>query len=393
MFKILLAGEKRFLDHLTPLAKSCGADILTASSFRDAVSANVAQKPGLIVTQERFADGSAEELILQVKRDSPAVLVILALAQRDVDQALRWMECGAYECLYEPIQAREVKVVLGGAIRTQTGTFFAGEKKQFPRLPNFLSLKFLSVVLAFVTVGLLLVWGVKVLQDRPSKSQSPQLQELPLSFRLPYQNPTGIAWDGRYLWVADWSVQTIYKHEVNSALSLKQYFPMSGIPIMSLAVGKDCLWTVGQDRRIRKHLIDGKLTMAAIFEVPNVAPSAIAWDGRYLWTCDAESRNIYKHLADDKLTVVATYNYPGKNPVGMAWIGKDLWIADEDSGRLFRLSYNDEVFTFMGNPQPGVHMPGTNKLSGLCFDGQNFWTVSEGSGLIFRHKMSDLKNG
>ncbi len=394
MVNALIVGDKKFASSLLPVVKGGGLDAVHCLNIKEASNIQRREKVDCAFIQERYEDGLGEDLMTELKKNASGTAVVVTLLRRDADQALRWMELGAYECLSEPINADDARIVIRGVVKTLSGAVIRRSplKEKLAAVQMF-SFKTLAVVLGIVCIGLLAVWGGMRFKNRSPSAARTESKELPLSFRLPYPNPTGLTWDGKDLWISDWSTQTIYKHKIDSSLTLDKFFPMSDIPSVSLTWGDNALWTVGQDSNIRKHLLDGRLTVALVIRVADIAPSALAWDGKALWSCDSQARKIYRHIMDDNLTVSATYDFPGKNPVGMVWVGKDLWVADEGTGTLYRLKLENEVFTLAENVRPGVHLPGTNRLSGLTTDGKNLWTISEGNGLIFRHSFTTLRGG
>lgn len=390
MIKALIAGEKTFVSLLAPVAKNCGMEVISCRTAREAVDLRLRHQPNCVFIQERYEDGLGEDLMNELKKASPNLYVIVSLKRRSAKDALRWMESGAYECLSEPLNPKDVTTVMRGFVKFVSGSFL-------PRRPFYKRIlppsQFAFRNLLLFGTGIALLFAFLWVGYKFPKKKTETAAELPLSFRLPYPNPTGITWDGKFLWICDWSTQMIYKHRIDAALTLEKHFPMADIPTVSIAWGDDVLWSVGQDGNIRKHLLDGRLTVVSLIRMSGVSPSALAWDGKNLWSSDANSRKIVRHLPDESLTVIASYDFPGKNPVGMVWMGKDLWVADEGTGTLYRLNFDKEVFTLQESLRPGVHLPGTNKLSGLCADGKNIWTISEGTGLLFRHSLSSLRGG
>jgi len=121
-----------------------------------------------------------------------------------------------------------------------------------------------------------------------------------------------------------------------------------------------------------------------------VSPSAIAWDGQTLWSCDRQTNKIYRHVMDSWLSVDISFDYLGQEPVGMTWQGEVLWIADGDSGSVYKLVFNGNIFTLAGRYHLDNHRPGEYPLSGITWDGTNLWTISEGRGKIFRHTIKEL---
>lgn len=182
----------------------------------------------------------------------------------------------------------------------------------------------------------------------------------------------------------------IYKHRLDSRLTMEKFFIHNEVNAISLAWADGMLWSVSQDGAIRKHAPQ-TLAVENTFRVPDITPSALAWDGKNLWSCDRKARQIHKHASDGTLSVETSYSYPGSRPVGMVWEGKNLWIADEDSGTIYQLFYDGKIFTIAGNYSLDPHENGLNKLSGMTFDREFIWTVSEGKGLAYRTPRAKLK--
>ena len=134
-------------------------------------------------------------LLLEI-RDT--LLFVIVLDRRESSRALDWMDAGAHECLYLPLDLRGVQVVLGGVTRSISKTYHL-HQPWYRRIPVLTASPRLGVVaLVVAALGFFaLVWTGKHFF---SKAEKPvQAAKLPLSFRLPYPNPTGtgtrISWE------------------------------------------------------------------------------------------------------------------------------------------------------------------------------------------------------
>ena len=101
---------------------------------------------------------------------------------------------------------------------------------------------------------------------------------------LPFHHPTGVAWDGQHLWVADRKTDMFYEFDL-----------------------------------AKQAIVDSIAS-------PGYFPSGLAWDGKLLWSTDPSDAKIY---ATDVATgkTVATIDAPAAGPTGIAWEGESLWIS------------------------------------------------------------------
>lgn len=111
---------------------------------------------------------------------------------------------------------------------------------------------------------------------------------------LPFSHPTGVAWDGRFLWIADRRTDTFYKLDSNTG------------------------------------------SVEAAIVSPGYFPSGIAWDGELLWSTDPADGKIYATDTKSALTV-RTLDAPCPSPTGIAWSGDDLWICDNLQDRILMI--------------------------------------------------------
>jgi transglutaminase-like putative cysteine protease len=147
--------------------------------------------------------------------------------------------------------------------------------------------------------------------------------EVTKSFPTPSPCPSGLAFDGKNLWLADFKTDSLY------ALDPK----------------------------------DGRVVKA--MEAPSYRPYGLAWDGSYLWIVDREESRIVQF--DVKSGVcIWTIPCPVERPSGLAWDGKSLWLADRSSIHMISTEDGTTIKSF---PAPaGV-------TTGLAFDGTYLWSA------------------
>jgi hypothetical protein len=147
---------------------------------------------------------------------------------------------------------------------------------------------------------------------------------------------SGIAWDGRYIWVC----------------------------------------TFGGLADIRK--LDTSGNLLDVFPSPGPWPYGLAFDGQYLWCLDYSEAKVYQ--LDSSAKVIKSIPAPGKNPIGLAYDGEYLWTMPWDgTGTAYRIDTS-------GNVVDSIPTPG---WSGLAWDGEHLW-VSNGEHLrIYEMDISD----
>jgi len=105
------------------------------------------------------------------------------------------------------------------------------------------------------------------------------------------------------------------------------------------------------------------------FPSPGSLPSGLAWDGQYLWNCDANSEMIYKLTTTGN--VVTSFSAPDYSPSGLEWDGNYLWLASEQLAILYKID------TATGLPIEQFQLPSFGDPDpngfGLAWDGQFLW--------------------
>jgi len=110
----------------------------------------------------------------------------------------------------------------------------------------------------------------------------------------PGLDPSGLAWDGEYLWSTDIDGAMIYR-------------------------------------------LDTQGNIIASFPSPGEFPRGLTWDGECLWNADGMDRIIYK-LDPSNGEVLDSFAAPGVDPTGLAWDGNAFWNGDGLKAKIYQLS-------------------------------------------------------
>lgn len=168
------------------------------------------------------------------------------------------------------------------------------------------------------------------------------------SFRTPGVEPSGLAFDGEFIWVSHSFGQKIYKH-----------------------------------RR------DAGLSVVTSFVSPGSSPSGLSFDGNSLWSADFQQGKIYKHRLDSTLTVISSFDSPAANPCAIFGYDGYLYIADTKTNRIYKV--RPDNFSIAGiYVLPGFENQ-ERHLASLAWDGKSLWACSDGIQTVFRYRMKDLQ--
>jgi len=174
------------------------------------------------------------------------------------------------------------------------------------------------------------------------------------SLNTPGSAPTGLAFDGKSIWVADRLSDSLYALDPVSGKVLKS-MPAPGYIITGLAWDGEALWCVdiGENKIYRVNPETG-LTLHS-FDSPMPMPADAAWDGEYLWIVDPSSDLIAKLSIDDGTTVVE-FKAPSDNSTGLTWWNGYLWCGDRVEDRIYLIApdHDGEVVLSLDAPAPHV---------------------------------------
>lgn len=207
------------------------------------------------------------------------------------------------------------------------------------------------------------------------------------SFTTPGTIPSGIAWDGEYLWHCDTS-SNIYKLTVNGVIADSIPNPDKTVSTRGGAMTFDGenLWLVGE-QAARLYRISRSGALLNDYDLPSIGSSdpngfGIAWDGEHLWHSQYAPPVIYKINPDngkvlDSLKTVDTI-------LGIEWLNDRLYgIAVYKAPR--RAKYGQISMT-TGELSEVIDWCINHPLD-LCYDGTHLWSVSGEKGPLAYGKM------
>ncbi|MCK4545904.1 MAG: transglutaminase [Candidatus Eisenbacteria sp.] len=208
------------------------------------------------------------------------------------------------------------------------------------------------------------VAGAMLLSIGSAHAGSPE--EPVTSFATPCSNPSGLAWDGRNLWVADWDAGWIYKVRSSDG-SVRDSLKAPGFRPQGLAWAGEYLY-VSDDLAGRIYEIDpGSGMVLANYETPGKGPAGLASDGETLWLADRVERTIYQLIPHDG-TILNYYTSPHRDPRGLAYDGAYLWVSDRRKDEIYMITPDDgTVIVVLKSPGP---FP-----SGLAYGKDRLWVT------------------
>ncbi len=196
---------------------------------------------------------------------------------------------------------------------------------------------------------------------------------------LDLRTPTGLAWDGKVLWVADLDTATLNAVDPASG-KIVRTLEAPGYSPLGLAWDGSRLWVLDSGDRTA-YAVDpaSGLTVRALALDSDTA-RGIGWDGSALWTADARA-GVIARLDDSDGTTWKSFPSPlaGKrgDEIGLSFAGGKLLVADRLSDTIYRMDPKEGIvldsFTSPG-PYP----------TGLAWDGSHLWNVDYETRKLYR---------
>ena len=153
------------------------------------------------------------------------------------------------------------------------------------------------------------------------------------SFATPYSCPTGLATDGKQLYLADRKSDKIYIINPDNGKVISQ-FDSPGFRPQGLAYDGQYLWLVDSEEEALLQINpETKKTVRTIW-CPAKSPKGLAWDGKYLWLADTGADQLLQVSTEDGTTIKELPS-PYGNPTGLAFDGTYLWVSDRIADRIY----------------------------------------------------------
>lgn len=203
---------------------------------------------------------------------------------------------------------------------------------------------------------------------------------------LEVKTPTGLAWDGTHLWVADLDSATLNEIDPASGKVLKR-LDAPGYGPMGLAWDGSRLWVLDTGDKAEYA---GDKTAYAVNPSTGITeralpldldtPEGLAWDGKALWVVDAQA-GVISRLDGEDGTTWRSFPSPvaGKKTqeIGLAFEGKWLMVSDRVTDTIYRVD-PESGMVLDAFPAPGPY------ASGLAWDGRSLWCADYEARALYR---------
>ena len=187
-----------------------------------------------------------------------------------------------------------------------------------------------------------------------------------ITFRTPAQHPTGMCFDGTYIWLADAGTYKIYAILPDTG-QVKKTLEAPGFDPRGLAWDGQLLWCIDGEAGWIYGINVNTGTAEKILESNAPDPGGLAFDGEYLWMIDRGAKEILKINRIDGM-MHENIPAPSAHPNDLAFDGTYLWVTDNEDDMLYRsMPGSGDVVTFLRAAGPYVY--------GICWDGKTLWSA------------------
>lgn len=382
----ILASDPASREELRLIVEELGHRAIVSKDIRAVLELLASERPKLIVVSQSEGETTSEALLAELEREAPLLPVVTAMRERRAARAMELMKTGVFEVVAPPWTTESFSACLSKALRYR-GTAF---EVVHPREETKGVLHYFLLALVVLSLAV----GYSAYGKRKRLAAVAEREIPPTSWVLPYNHPSGLAYDGSQLWVSDWFSKSINVHDpANMRLIRSFHFPRE-VP-GALAFAGNALWTAASPRSFVKHMLDDRLSVLGRFKDSRPQTIGMAYDGLYLWTFDSKKGRLHRRILDDELSIVESYDYPGARVAALTFDGKALWSLDADNRELLRHDLARPARITRRVPLP-QYRSGEWKPTGLAWSGEGFWTVGEHQpkghmpGRIFFHALANL---
>ncbi len=190
-------------------------------------------------------------------------------------------------------------------------------------------------------------------------------------FLAPISDPSGIAWDGKNLWLSDKHKRNIFKLSPKGKLIKTIRGPVKGLSCLHW--DGQYLW--GTHTRTNKiYRLDTKGKIKTSISPPSFFPFGLSWDGEALWHSDSNNKTLYR--LDKKGRVLSSFKVPFVHPLGIEWESYYIWVTSPDEKRIYKISEEGEIISYISSPAA--------KASDIALDKRYIWVVDQLTKYIYK---------
>ncbi len=165
---------------------------------------------------------------------------------------------------------------------------------------------------------------------------------------------------------------------------------ISNPAVGGLAAADDGFWSTDPKAgRIYRHDADADLTVRGNFLNPGQSPSAIFWDGQFLWVHDQRSKTVHQFSVGKTLSLVRQHALPGLSPAGLHVADGILWILDGGTLAVHRYRIGP-LLTPMDSALLTDWTTGRPNATGFAVDKEHVWILTDNPPALRRFALSGL---
>ena len=202
------------------------------------------------------------------------------------------------------------------------------------------------------------------------------------SFPTPAGCSSGLAWDGKHLWLADWREANLYKIDPESGEVIKT-IPAPCFKPQGLAWGNGRLFVSDVQTFVNEYqagiiyVLDPEAgRVETSFTTPGRSPRDLGFDGHYLLLVDDKEDKVYKLNPTDG-TTITSFDAPDRNGQGLAFDGKYIWVSDRIRDEIYAIAADDGIVITT------LYAPGSYAC-GLAWDGHHLWNVDFATDTLYK---------
>jgi two-component system response regulator AtoC len=113
MSKVLVIDDQvSLLDSMRVFFELRGWEVFTTSTGQDGLNKARSVSPSLVILDLRLPDTDGQTVLEQLRRENPAVPVIVVTAFQDMENTIGCIKLGAFDFIHKPIDINELEAAL-----------------------------------------------------------------------------------------------------------------------------------------------------------------------------------------------------------------------------------------------------------------------------------------